>query len=137
MKTLVTMLALAALPLAATAQQLAMQDSGGVQWVCGGVGEEEREGLAALESKANLSITFAAGKRGAYLADVQMSLYGAGEKSPSLDIKTDGPICLLHAAPGRYRIEASFDGAKRTAQATVAADAKRPVRVVLVFPEQE
>jgi len=93
--------------------------------------------LAALESKANLSITFAAGKRGAYLADVQMSLHRAGAKSPSLEVKTDGPICLVHAAPGRYRIEALFDGAKRTAQATVAADAKRPVRVVLVFPEQE
>jgi len=137
MKILIAMVALAALPLGAAAQQLAMQDSGGVRWVCGGVGDEERESLAALESQANLSITFAAGKRGAYLADVQMSLYGAGAKSPSLDIKTDGPICLLHAAPGRYRIEASFNGVKRSADATVAADAKRPVRVVLVFPEQE
>ena len=137
MKTLITMLALATLPLGADAQQFAMQDSGGVRWVCGGVGDEEREGLAALESKANLSITFVSGKRGAYLADVQMSLYGAGAKSPGLEIKTDGPICLLHASPGRYRIEALFDGAKRTANATVAADAKRPARVVLVFPEQE
>jgi len=137
MKTLIAMLALAALPLGAAAQQLAMQDSGGVRWVCGGVGGEERERLAALAPEANLSLLFVAGKRGAYLADVAVSLYDAGSKTPRLEIRADGPMCLLHAAAGRYRIEASFNGAKRSADATVAADAKRPARVVLVFPEQE
>ncbi len=137
MKNWIVVAALAALPLSAGAQQFTMQESGGMRWACGGVGEEERDGLAALQSQANLSVMSVAGKRGAYLADVQLALYDAKSKSPRLEIKTDGPICLIHAAPGRYRIEASFDGAKRSAEATIAANGKRPARVVLVFPEAE
>ncbi len=137
MKNGIALAMLAALPLTAGAQPFTMQESGGVRWVCGGVGEEERDGLAALQSQANLSIETVAGKRGAYLADVQLALYEAKSKSPRLEIKTDGPLCLIHAAPGRYRIEASFNGAKRSADATIAAGAKRPARVVLVFPEAD
>ncbi len=137
MKNWIVVAALAALPLSAGAQQFTMQESGGVRWVCGGVGEEERDGLAALQSQANLSITSVAGKRGAYLADVQLALYDAKSKSPRLEIKTDGPICFIQATPGRYRIEASFNGVTRTASATAAAGATRPARVVLVFPEAE
>ncbi len=137
MKTLIAIVALAALPLWAAAQPIGMRESDGVRWVCGGVGEEERESLAAFRPEANLSLLFVAGKRGAYLADVAVSLYAAGSKTPRLEFRADGPMCLLRAAPGRYRIEASLNGVKRAADAEVTRGAKQPARAVFVFPEQE
>ena len=50
-------------------------------------------------------------------------------------MRAQGPLCYLRLDPGRYRIEATFQGVTRGAQATVPRDAKRPVRVAIAFPK--
>ena len=138
MKNLIPLLALTAiLPLAASAQQFSMREANGVRWVCGGVGTEERDALASLAAESNLSLVFTTAQRGAYVADVSVALYDAGAKKPRLEIQADGPVCMLHAPQGRYRVQASFNGTTRTSAAVVAQDAKKPARVVLVFPGDE
>ena len=120
----------------AYAQQSAMQEAGGMKWICGGVGADGRRELATLESQANLTLTFVTVKRGGYLADVGVQLYGAGAKSPLLQFTAGGPLCLLAVPAGRYRIEAAFGGAKRSTEASVAKDAKHALRVALAFPDE-
>jgi hypothetical protein len=114
--------------------QPAMQEQAGVRWVCGGVGADERAALAALEREANLKLMFVTEKRGGYLADVAVAMYDAKASTPRLQLTSDGPICLLRAPAGRYRIEAAYGKAKRSATAAPDKDAGKPARVVFSFP---
>jgi len=134
MKALSTAVALAAACATAQAQELTMKEQDGLRWVCGGVGVEERQALAALEPQANLKLLLVTEKRGGYLADVGVSLYDAGAQAPRLSVVADGPMCLIHAPAGRYRIEGSSGTVKRSATANVPKESKHPVRVVLSFP---
>ena len=118
----------------AWAQNLEMRDTGGLRWVCGGVGADERRALVALEAQANLALVFVTPKRGGYLADVELSLFDASAKSARFTAATDGPMCLLRVPAGNYRLEASFGGVRRTSAVAVPADAKKPVRAVFAFP---
>ena len=113
-----------------------MKEEAGMRWACGGVGAEERTALASLRPQANLELLFVTAKRGGYLADVAVALYPAGADSPRLQLSAQGPVCLVFAPAGRYRIEASLRGVKRIAQAAAGGASGNPVRVVFGFPEE-
>lgn len=106
---------------------------GGVM-VCGGVGSDEREALAQSARGANLALEFSVASRGAYLADVDVTLTPLRDAGPSVAAHADGPVCYVKVPPGHYRIEATFEGETRTAQAAVPASAEPPVRIALAFP---
>lgn len=133
-KTILASLAVAA-PLCALAQPLAFQRSGDIAWVCGGVGSEERHALDAMRPQARLEVLLVTAPRGAYVAGAQVSVAPAKGGTP-VTLDAEGPTCLLQAPPGRYRIEASYDGTTRSATANVAR-AGKPARVVLAFPNEE
>jgi hypothetical protein len=103
--------------------------------VCGGIGSDEREAMEAKAPSANLSLEMFIAPGGEYVADVDVTLQPLGGERAPLAVHTEGPICLLHVPPGRYRIEATFSGVTRSAQTTVPAGATRPVRVALAFPK--
>jgi hypothetical protein len=112
-----------------------VNEAGGVQWVCGGVSEEGRRELEARQVPANLSLTFATAETRAYVADVRVTLFEAGSKKERMSFVADAPICLVKAPAGRYRIEASFGGITRTANAVVGAGTTRPQPLVFTYPE--
>jgi hypothetical protein len=124
---------LAAFAGAAMAQNLGMKEQGAIRWVCGGAGVEERAALAGLRAQANLELLFVTAKRGGYLADVEVALYAADRTAPVLQVTAEGPMCLISAPKGDYRIEAAYGGAKRTLR--VAANT-RQARAVFAFPEE-
>ena len=99
---------------------------------CGGVGSDERHAMEANAERANLALEIFVSPGGEYLADVDVTLRGPGD---ALSVHTEGPICYVRVAPGRYRIEATFEGITRSAQVTVPAATSRPVRVALAFPK--
>ena len=103
--------------------------------VCGGVGSDDRRELASRMTGANLSLEMFIEKGGEYVANVDVKLQPLGSREPALSVRTDGPICYLRVAPGRYRIEATFEGVTRSATATVAPSATKPVHVALAFPK--
>jgi len=121
---------------AAQAQGPAFKDDAGLRWVCAGVGEEEREALAALEPQANLKLMFITGER-AFVADVDVSLYDAASELLRFTMIAQGPICLIRAPAGHYRVAATYQETRR--ERTVALPEKRgkdPLRVVFSFPER-
>lgn len=137
MKRFLVVAALAAACGAARAQEPALKDDAGLRWVCGGIGEEEREALAALEPQVNLKLMFVTGKRGAFVANVDVSLYDGPSELLRFTMIAQGPICLIQAPAGRYRIAATYDETRL--ERTVALPAKRasePVRAMFSFPEQ-
>lgn len=126
---------------AANAQPLAMkQEDSGVRWLCGGVGAEERREIAQLAKQANLELLFVSQKRGGYLADVDVALYREGTRTPALDVTARGPLCIVQAPAGAYRIEVAWSGVKRTARAVLPAVPSRPAignaRLVFSFPAE-
>ena len=103
--------------------------------VCGGVGSDDRAALATAVPGANLSLEMFIANGGEYVADADVKLFRLGAHDPELAARAGGPICHLRVAPGRYRIEATFEGVTRSVTATVAASAAKPVRVALAFPK--
>ena len=126
-------MALAACVAGAGAQPLPVEQSGGVRWRCGGIGVEERDALAKMERGSNLKVVFAAGARGEYVANVGVTLTEG--KGAAVKFVAQGPICLINAPAGRYRVEASFGDAKRDVSTTLAKDPPAPAMVVIRFPE--
>lgn len=118
----------------AGAQTLDWRDQDGMRWVCGGVGTTERAALARLEPQANLKLLFVTAKRGGYLADAALALRAEGETAARLKVNAEGPICLIRAPAGRYRLDASIGEVKRSATVAIAAESREPARVVFSFP---
>jgi hypothetical protein len=134
-KCYLSVLCLAIVSAGAAAQPLPMNERGEIRWVCDGVGEGGREALAKMESGTNLKLVFAAGKRGAYLADVDVTLTDREGKRPALKFAAEGPICLIQAPAGHYHIEAAFRDVKRAIDTRVGKDAKQPAMLVFRFPD--
>jgi hypothetical protein len=105
----------------------------GEKLVCGGVGSDERAELATAMRDANVSLEFSLAGRGNYVADVEVTLTPAAGGGAGFSVKTDGPICYLHLPPGRYRIDAAYQGATKSATANVAATGKA-LRFAMAFP---
>jgi len=99
---------------------------------CGGIGSDARAEMESAASDANLELEFFAGRRGAYIADVDVTLTPM-DGGDAFSTTADGPICFAHLAPGRYRVEASYKGATRLASATVGKAGR--AHVALGFPE--
>ena len=103
-------------------------------YACGGVGSDARDELAAKAAGSNLSLEIFVAPGGEYLANVDVALIPAG-RGEALRLWADGPICYISVAPGRYRVEATFEGVTRSAIATVPAAGSKPARVALAFPK--
>jgi hypothetical protein len=118
----------------ALATALEAQAAGsGSALVCGGVGTDERRELAAAAGGANMTLEFSLAGRGNYVADVDVTLTRAATGA-AFTVKTDGPICYLQLPPGRYQVEASYNGARKSATANIATGAGKAVRVAMTFP---
>ena len=102
-----------------------------VPWACGGVSTEERRALPSQVPEANLELLFVAGKRGAYVAGVEWRLLDRANE-PLAFGTADGPQCFLRVPPGAVRVEATLNGEKRSARATIGA-AARGQRLVFSF----
>ena len=121
--------------LACACAQAAPLGDGSSSYACGGVGSDARRSLAANAAGANLSLEIFVAPGGEYLADVDVALLPADSRATALRLRTEGPLCYLRVPPGRYRIEATFEGVTRSAIATVPASATKPARVALAFPK--
>ncbi|MCG5261690.1 hypothetical protein EM868_18295 [Cupriavidus gilardii] len=81
---------------------------GAVSYVCGGVGEDEQQRLAARQKQFNMGALFTQGSTGEYLADVEVRLMREGHEVARF--RTEGPRCLIKAPEGRYNVHATYNG---------------------------
>jgi hypothetical protein len=105
-------------------------------FACGGIGADQRRALAERAEGANLALEFFVAGHGDFVsgADVALVPLDAAAGSDVLHVTADGPICYGRVPPGHYRVEASLNGARRSAQATVPVGTSTPVRVAIAFP---
>lgn len=124
----------ALLPSPAFAQSSPGGDAGAARWACGGVGAEERRDLAARARESNLEIRFTTQKRGAYVAGVEVELRPASGAAQRF--VAEGPICVVDAAPGAWRLRATLNGVERTREVRLGARGKAGAKVTLAFPDE-
>ena len=91
---------------------------GGITYVSGGNGMEERQALNDVAGDYNLKLVFAEKGSGAYVADVKLSIMNMkGQKI--LEAVSDGPWFFVKLAPGRYKISAEAEGQSQVQQAKI------------------
>ena len=132
-QTVVALCAAAGAAAAANIAALEVNSKGNIEWACGGAGAEERAQLKLLQSEATASLLFVTAVRGGYLADVDFVVRDRNGAAV-LRGRADGPMCYLRMPAGSYRVEATYQGAKRMASVQAARVPGKPTRAVLTFP---
>jgi hypothetical protein len=96
---------------------LPMKSSGIAQYLCGGIGVEESHAMRAAMKDYPLSLLFAR-PSGAYLADVDVTVKDV-HGATALEMRADGPVCLVDLPAGRYTVEAASEGVTKTQVVTL------------------
>lgn len=115
----------------ATAEPLARLDVGGVSYMSGGVGEDERAAMRAVASDYNVALVFADTASGAYLADVAVDIRNASGAT-MLKAVSEGPWLYARLPVGRYKVSARVGGT--VLARTVAVGAKGRATAIFRFP---
>lgn len=103
----VSVVYLEAASLSAWAQE-PMQTEGGIVYLSGGIGLEEREALRAAARAYTLLLSFA-DRTGHYLSDVQVVIADAAGNT-ILEAVSQGPWFLVQLPPGTYTVVATTSG---------------------------
>lgn len=99
-------------------------------YISGGVGEESRAELDAVQKNYDLKVVFA-GEGGIYLDDVHVIIADAAKKSV-LVVDPEGPILLAQLKPGKYLITADAQGITQRANVTIKKN--RQTNITIRFP---
>ncbi|WP_175941183.1 carboxypeptidase-like regulatory domain-containing protein [Burkholderia pyrrocinia] len=95
------------------------RQQGDVTFVSGGIGLDESTAFQRNEAKWPLALRFT-GKGGEFLADVHVRIVD-GKGAEVLKTDTRGPYMLVQVPPGRYTVQASYQGSDESRTVTVGA----------------
>lgn len=104
-------LAVGVAPLAAFAQAggPAPHQQNGINYVNGGVGQEEQGAMRAQRADYNLQLTFATNQTGAYRSDVQVDIADT-RGNTLLSVPNAGPMLFARLPAGTYHVSAAAEG---------------------------
>lgn len=117
--------ALISLYAGAMAAELQEQQAGALRYLTGGVGQAEQEALRRAAPQYNLALTFAA-PGGQFLAGVAVAVKDHRGETLLL-ASSAGPMMLLELPPGRYTVEATYEGHTLKREVAVADGGRRQV----------
>jgi hypothetical protein len=129
--TIATALALSLLTSTAIAQT---SNDSKINFVSGGVGVEGREELASRGKEFNFKLVTAMEKSGHYVAGTNVKVMDAKGKEV-LATTMQGPWLLADLPPGKYRLEATHDGATMTKTVAIPESGRR--EAYLYWPVEE
>ena len=116
-----------------TAALPAVQKSGAVEYLSGGIGKDESTAFEAESRAWPLALQFAVtgGQRAQFASDVQVTVRDAAGRTV-LQTASNGPFLLLRVAPGRYDVEATLEGVAKRRQVSVRKGAS--TKMMLAWP---
>lgn len=91
------------------AQAAGPQQQNGINYINGGVGQDEQNAMRALRADYNLLLTFATKQSGAFRSDVQLDIMDA-KGTTLLSVPNTGPMFYAKLPAGTYRISAAAEG---------------------------
>jgi hypothetical protein len=109
---------------AVRATEVGRYANGEIAYVNGGFGEEEADALRAEARRYPLQLVFAL-RSGEFVADVDVRILDH-EGRHVMELADQGPILLAQLPPGRYTIEAEFEGVVKRRAVDVGS---RPTKV--------
>ncbi len=103
------------------AAELEVHTENGVSYVSGGVGDDERKALEAMNARFDLKITTAL-ESGNFVSDVSVRIQDS-EGRTVLETVADGPLLLAQLQPGTYSVTCTLNGKalKQTAHITTGS----------------
>lgn len=125
---LLVFVALAGPACKAVAQQIEAKNYGGVAYLSGGIGLDEREQMERMGGGYNLKLIFAV-QQGNFVSDVQVSVTD-GSGQTVLAVVADGPWLYAKLPAGAYAIAATYLGQTINKPAKVGASGRTQVSFV-------
>lgn len=108
----------------------------GVEYVAGGIGQDESQQMNAAAAKWPLALEFAqrsgTGSGAQYLADIDVHIRDS-RGHEVLATTADGPFLLARLAPGRYTVQATVQGDSLTQHVNIRKG--HPARVTFIWPQ--
>lgn len=114
-----------AFPAYADAVAVTPKQVGDIQYITGGIGDEERTSIEAVKKDYNLHVTSAA-TSGAFVGNTQISILDSNNQ-PLLTSET-GPLFYAKLPDGTYTVEATHN--QQTKSEKIKAIANKPISVV-------
>nr|WP_314547265.1 hypothetical protein [uncultured Massilia sp.] len=108
-RTLAAAVVLAACLAVPAVQAAGPQQQNGINYINGGVGQDEQNAMRALRADYNLLLTFATRQSGAFRSDVQLDITDA-KGTTLLSVPNTGPMFYAKLPAGTYRISAAAEG---------------------------
>jgi hypothetical protein len=108
------------------AESLAVQNAQGINYVTGGVGEDEVEEIRALIPQYSLRVIFSEGVSGRSATDVNVTIYDTMKKIV-LNVESAQPQLLVNLPAGKYKIVADLNGEKQSHPFTISANAHKKI----------
>ena len=97
------------------------EESNGIQFITGGIGDEERNALDAVKNQYSLHVV-STNKAGEFDGDTEVTVFSRkGDKVISV---TGGPIFYINLPTGSYMVQASSGG--RTEKQNISVGSKSP-----------
>ena len=115
------------------AQALETRQAGAIEYVSGGVGEEERAKLNEVRGRYNFHLTLAQAG-GEYLNGVQVRLTPAKQGDKVIEARAEGPQFFARLPPGEYLLTATYEGKAQSQKVSIAPDAS--ANLTLFWPNE-
>lgn len=120
--------------LAAATDLPAVQKSGTVEYINGGVGSGQAHAMEKAGAQWPLTIVYAeqTGKHGDFVANVKTVIRDA-KGEPVLSLDQTGPLVLANLEPGNYAVDATLGG--KTLQRKVQVKKGQSARIEMLWPQ--
>ena len=111
----------------------AVHKSGQVEYLSGGIGQDEAKAIESASRQWPLTLEFASKdkQKADFVADVNVSVRDA-KGHVALKAIANGPFLLARLQPGRYTVDATFAG--KTLHEKVLVKAGQPAKSVFEWP---
>lgn len=97
---------------------------GEVEFITGGIGDEERNAIEAVKNNYNLHV-MSAGQDGAFTGTTRVTILNQNNKKV---LETDmGPLFYAQLPPGTYTVEGTYNNKTRSQKVDIARGADQPV----------
>jgi hypothetical protein len=110
---------LATLPLAASAQEFAVETITATTYVNGVIGKDEEAAMRRVAKEFSLRMTFSERKDGEFLADVPVVIADA-RGNPVFEQSQAGAMLYVMLPNGKYKVSARLNGVTESQEVTLA-----------------
>ncbi len=110
-----------------------LQSNGSVEYVSGGIGQEEVDALKQAEGGFPLTLEFAASAEkptadstDPYVANADVNIRDASGRDV-LNVRTEGPLLLVKLPSGQYTVDAQWNGVRKRHSVAVSESKRQHV----------